>query len=369
MRAFEFLVEAAKPKVGREFQHLEDLVFTDPDRGAIRAVEVLKNLSQDASNVSIKWDGYPTVYWGRDVDGNFMLVGKNNWGKEEGRSKSPEELEQFILSRGKGEDWRPRFAKQMSALWPIFEKATPKDFRGYVYGDLLYHPGSPYEGSDGTISFKPNPGGSTYNVKATSNIGRKISKSKVAVAAHLRLENFGDSMSEGEPLDDIQIFRSNPDLVVFGQTYVSTQPEVNVDNIESISKIANQKQPDIKRFFEPVKGLSNLAKIFYSFVNAMSRENRLDSIGPEAFNDFISMKVSQGQQGRIQQKIEDNPGTIENIFYLIREIMQGKNEIIRELDAAEGDITATTGGEKGGEGYVSSQDYVKLVPRHRWKPS
>lgn len=365
MRAFEFLFEA-KPKVGREFQHLEDLVFTDPDRGAIRAVEILKNLSQDASKVSIKWDGYPTVYWGRDVDGNFMLVGKNNWGREEGRSKSPEELEQFILSRGKGEDWRPRFAKEMAALWPIFEEATPKDFRGYVYGDLLYHPGKTYEGSDGTISFTPNK--TTYNVKATSDIGRKIAKSKVAVAAHLRFDNFGDSMSDGNPLDDIQIFRSNPELVVFGQTYVSTQPEVNVDNIESIAKVANQSQPNIKKFFEPIKGLSNPAQVFYTFVNAMSREKKLKSIGLEAFNDFISRKLSQGQQQKFADKIEANPGVIENIFFLIREIMEGKNEIIRELDAAEGDITTSTGGERGGEGYVSSQDNVKLVPRHSWNP-
>ena len=367
MRAFEFLFEA-KPKVGREFQHLEDLVFTDTSRGAVRAVEILKGLSQDASKVSIKWDGYPTIYWGRDVEGDFVLVGKNNWGREEGKSKSPSELEQFILSRGKGEDWRPRFAKEMAALWPIFEKATPKDFRGYVYGDLLYHPGKPYEGSDGTISFNPNPKGTTYHVRATSDIGRKIAKSKVAVAAHLRFDNFGDSMSDGDPLDDIQTFRSNPDLVVFGQTYVSTQPEVDVDNIESIAKIANQSQPQISKFFEPIKGLSNPGQIFYKFVNTMSRENKLDSISTEEFNNFIANNISQGQQAKFAAKSEEQPGVLDNIFYLIREIMQGKNEIIRELDAAQGDLVATTGGEKGGEGYVSSQDNVKLVPRHLWNP-
>lgn len=366
MRAFEFLFEYAKPKVGREFNHLEDLVFTDPDRGAVRAVEILKGLSQDASKLSIKWDGYPTLFWGRDVNGDFMLVGKNNWGREEGKSKSPDELAQFIMSRGKGEDWRPRFAKEMAALWPIFEKATPKDFRGFVYGDLLFHPGKPYEGSDGTISFTPNK--TTYHVRATSDIGRKVGSSKVAVAATMRFENFGDPMSSGEPLDDIQIFRSNPELVVFGQTYVSSQPEVNVDNIESIAKVANQTQPNIKKFFEPVKGLSNPAQVFYKFVNTMSRENRLESIGVEAFNDFISKNISQGQQQKFADKMETNPGVLDKIFFLIREIMQGKNEIVRELDAAQGDIVATTGGEAGGEGYVSGDDRVKLIQRHLWNP-
>ncbi len=57
MRAFEFLIEAeaapAPKKVGREFNHLEDLVFTEPNGGK-RAIEVLKGMSQDSSDVAIK---------------------------------------------------------------------------------------------------------------------------------------------------------------------------------------------------------------------------------------------------------------------------------------------------------------------------
>lgn len=366
MRAFEFLTEAEKPKVGREFQHLEDLVFTDPDRGAVRAVEVLKSLSRDASKVSIKWDGNPTVYWGRDDSGQFMLLGKNNWGREEGKSKTPKELEQFIMSRGKGESWRPEFAQDMARLWPLFEKATRKDFRGFIYGDLLYHPGKPYQGHDGKITFTPNK--TSYHVKATSDIGRKIANSKVAVAAHMRLENFGDKMSQGSPIDDMDMLRMDNDLVVFGQTYINHQPAVDADNIESISKVANQNQTKIANFFAPVKGLSKPGEVFYTFVNNMSRENRLEGIDTDAFNEFITSRLSKGQQERFAQKLEENPGIIDKIFYLIREIMQAKNEIIAELDKAEGDITTTTGGEKGGEGYVSTSDSVKLVPRHRWKP-
>ena len=46
MRAWELLVEAEPPvpkKVGREFNHLEDLVFTEPN-GAVKAIEILKSL-------------------------------------------------------------------------------------------------------------------------------------------------------------------------------------------------------------------------------------------------------------------------------------------------------------------------------------
>ena len=140
----------APKKVGREFNHLEDLVFTEPN-GAKKAVDLLKSIAQDAKDVSIKWDGNPTVYWGREDNGQFRMVGKNNWGREEGASNSPEELKQFILSRGKGEDWREKFASDMASLWPIFEAATPADFRGYVYGDILFHPGQPQRITDADI--------------------------------------------------------------------------------------------------------------------------------------------------------------------------------------------------------------------------
>ena len=365
MRAYEILTEDVAPKkVGREFNHLEDLVFTEP-KGALRAVSILKNLSQDASDVAIKWDGNPTVYWGRDEDGTFRLVGKNNWGRDEGKSSSPEELASFIKSRGKGEDWREKFAGDMAALWPIFEKATPKDFRGYVYGDILYHPGKPYEGADGRITFTPNQ--TTYSVKGTSKVGRAIANSKVAVAAHKHFGYFGDKT--GEDFKDVKIFATNPDLVVFAQTYVSHRPAVNADNIDAIAKEANKASAGIDKLLTPQPGLSDLQTIIYTFVNQQSRAKALDQLDHDVFFTWLkSSKVSAPKQQKIADLSNSIPGAMDSLFFLVRELMKAKNEVIAELDAAEGDIKATTGGKPGGEGYVKTGDAVKLVPRDRWTP-
>jgi len=367
MRAFEFLIEAETPapkKVGREFNHLEDLVFTEP-KGALRAVAILKNLASDAKDVAIKWDGNPTVYWGRDEDGTFRLVGKNNWGREEGKSSSAEELKQFVMSRGKGEEWRAKFAGDMAALWPIFEAATPTDFRGYIYGDILYHPGKPYQGADGKLTFTPNQ--TTYSVKGASNIGRRIGKSKVAVAAHQTYSYFGDK--SGEALKDVKQFNTTPDLMVFGQTYVTHQPAVNADNIDAITKEANAKSAAIDTLLTPQAGLSDLQTIIYTFVNAQSRAKALDALDTDSFFTWIkTSKVSGPKQQKIQDLSIANPGALDSMFFLVRELMKAKNEVIAELDQAEGDITATTGGKPGGEGYVSGKDSVKLVPRDRWTP-
>jgi hypothetical protein len=353
--------EAETPKkIGREFQHLEDLVFTEAN-GAHRAVEVLKGLSQPEKKISIKWDGNPTVYWGRDEDGTFRMVGKNNWGREEGKSSSPEELSQFIQSRGKGEEWREKFAGDMAAMWPIFEKATPADFRGYVYGDILFHPGKPYEGADGRMSFTPNQ--TTYAVKGSSDIGRRIAKAKVAVAAHKAFEYFGDK--SGEDFAEPEIFAANPELVVFGQTYVATRPAVDADNLSKIEGLA-KNQNAINKLLAPVAGMGYLQNEIYTFVNNQSRTKQLDNINSEAFFNFL--QKTPAKASKIKAHSDANPGVLDQLFELVREIMSAKNEVIRELDAAEGDITAHTGGKPGGEGYVSSDDSVKLVPRDRWTP-
>jgi hypothetical protein len=363
MRAFEFLTEADAPapkKVGREFNHLEDLVFTETN-GAQRAIKVLKDLANPSKKIAIKWDGNPTVYWGREEDGAFRMVGKNNWGREEGKSSSPEELKQFIMSRGKGEERRAKFAGDMAAMWPIFEAATPNDFRGYVYGDILFHPGKPYQGADGRISFTPNQ--TTYAVKGTSEVGRKLVKAKIAVAAHQQYGYFGDK--SGEPFENPEAFSINPGLMVFGQTYVSYKPEVNADNLTRIESLS-KNQAAINKFLTPVTGMGYLQNEIYSFVNAQSKAKQLDNINSDAFFNFLQKTPAKAV--KVKAHSDSNPGVLDNLFELVREIMAAKNEIIRELDQAEGDITASTAGKPGGEGYVSGDDSVKLVPRDRWTP-
>jgi len=363
MRFWEILTEEEAPapkKVGREFNHLEDLVFTEAN-GAQRAIKILKDLASPAKKIAIKWDGNPTVYWGRDEDGTFRMVGKNNWGREEGKSSSPEELSQFIQSRGKGEEWRAKFAGDMAAMWPIFEAATPKDFRGYVYGDILFHPGKPYEGADGRISFTPNQ--TTYAVKGNSEIGRKLAKSKIAVAAHQQYGYFGDK--SGEPFENPETFSATLELTVFGQTYVSYRPEVNADNLNRIESLS-KNQAAINKFLTPVAGMGYLQNEIYSFVNAQSKAKQLDNINSDAFFNFLQKTPAKAI--KVKAHSDSNPGVLDNLFELVREIMAAKNEIIRELDQAEGDITASTGGKPGGEGYVSGDDSVKLVPRDRWTP-
>jgi len=158
-------------------------------------------------------------------------------------------------------------------------------------------------------------------------------------------------------------------LVVLGQAYVSKAPAVNADNLGNIEKVANKAQGDIKKFFTPQKGLSDLADIFYTYINQMSRAKKLEDLNLNSFLNWLqNSKVSANKQEKILNIAKEQEQVMKDIFYLVTELMKAKNEVIDELDKAEGDVVATTGGKPGGEGYVKTKDKVKLVPRDRWTP-
>lgn len=378
MRAFEFLTEAKK--VGREFNHLEDLVFSE-DNGVFKAINVLKSLSQGAHDVAVKWDGSPTVYWGRDEKGQFRMFPKNAWeylkrGKTEVSPgvptvmSSPNDVDTFIMNTGKiesgKEQERQNFADGMAGLWPILEQATPEDFVGYVYGDLLYYSDKPFTQDETSIKFTPNK--VTYSVKKESDIGKRISASKVGVAVHAVYKDLGGKV--GQPIEDVESLSGNADLVVVGQTYVTHKPAVGAENLNAIENEAKKSSKKIADLLTPIKGLSGLAEIVYKFVNTKSKAKQLDQLDPKNFFDWLATStVSTGQQQRIQDLSQQYEGAMASMFFLVREIMKAKDEIIKELDQAEGDITASTGDVPGGEGYVKTGDKVKLVPRDRWTPN
>lgn len=51
------LMEDKVEDVGREFQHIEDLVYIYGPTGAKRAIDRLASIANDSSHLEIKWDG------------------------------------------------------------------------------------------------------------------------------------------------------------------------------------------------------------------------------------------------------------------------------------------------------------------------
>ena len=349
---------------GREYQHLEDLVFCE-DQGAHRALYILKNLQH--FTVSIKWDGNPTIYFGRDGDGRFTLVGKNGWGRE--WINTPEELEQWTLARGKNEHWRPVFAKSLADMWRLIEPHC--NFRGFMYADVLWHPAKPYilGRKNGSVYFYPNQ--VTYVVPPSNDLHKTIVGSQLGLAVHSKFQFFGDT--ESQPLYK-NLDMTSDDIVVVPQTIVSQGIDIPTDMIHALEKKIKKNESDLEALFFHRPGLSDFRDIVYRYVNYMNKNDAFpELLNLDKFKDWIDIsKLSFNKQGRMRDIIDANKAEFNIMFGIFLDIVDIKNLIIKGYDNIPSNISSYSHHSNrivvGGEGYVVQEPKVKLVPRSRWKP-
>lgn len=352
---------------GREYNHLEDLVFFDGAAGVMRAADILEQFATSKEDLSIKWDGKLALYYGRDENGVFGLSSVGGWRKDD-PSSDPQHIKNRIETSGKGEPWRKPMAAALTRIHPILEASVPADFRGFVKGDVLFAaPMTPKSRNKDGILFTPNQ--VTYIVDPTSDIGKRISQAEVGLALHVHYDTWGDD-SSGKTIDLAVVESLNTDKVVaLGQTYVSKNPTIDTSAVKQIRAIANKNGQAINSIVEGRKGLADMYNILYTYVNQMVKQGKVDTISTNGLLSWLpSSRVSQGKQARIQQMAQDEGAAMDAVFQAVTVIMAAKNNVIAQLDAASTDIKATTNGNPGGEGYVSLKSKTKLVPRHNWRP-
>ena len=381
MRANEFLreaEEAAVKKLGRAFNHLEDLVFFYGSKGTAEALEHLKEIAtvEGSKSIRMKWDGNPQIYWGRaEKGGPLVLAGHNGWARN-AMTDSPEAVADFIANQsGKPkspEDVKARqtFAKRFASLYPLFDAATPRDFVGFVYADGLFLQ-QPKVDEQGVYTFCPNPNSQTcYHVKADSPLGQQISKAQVMVVGHAYFPEFGMDDSEQKPMDDFSMFNTNPALIVQGPVYNSNPVALDTTAIDQVASYLNQHAAGIDGFLQGTTGLGDLKNILYTYVNQTAKAKQLDNLGAQNFLAWLkSSKVSEPKQTKIEALAKQHANALEAIFGLVGRIMDLKDQVIDQVEQGQGEIWDTHG--EGRVRYAPAGKQfgnVKLVPRKRWTP-
>lgn len=383
MRANEFLKEAevaAKKKLGRAFNHLEDLVFFHGSNGTLEALTHVREIATEegSQTVRMKWDGNPQIYWGRATRGGpLVLAGHNSWSRG-AMTTSPEEIEDFIANKSgtpkTPEDKRARdqFAKQFASLYPLFDKATPRDFVGFVYADGLFLQ-QPTVDQQGVYTFCPNPKSKTcYHVRADSELGQRIANAQVMVVGHAFFPQFGMPDDEQKPLDDFSMFNGTAQLIVQGPVYNSSPVSVGSDKIAAVETYLKQNAKGIDSFLQETPGLGDLKNILYTFVNQTAKAKQLANLNTNTFFNWLTTsKVSTNKQTKIKELAQLNQNALEAVFSLVTQIMELKDDVIQQIESgAQGEIWDTEG-----EGRVRYADKnkqfgnVKLVPRKRWTPT
>ena len=377
MRYSDFkLVEASH--LVHAYNHQKDLVFFYGSDGTIEALEHLKDVASDSGSQSIrmKWDGNPQIYWGRERKGGpLILAGHNAWSKGVAAT-SEEEVADFISNKSgnpktpEEKAARSQFAQKFASMYDYFDRATPKDFEGFVYADGLFL--DPPTEKNGVYTFCPNPKSQTcYHVRANSELGKRIDRATIMVVGHAFFPEFGAPDASQQPMQDFSMFDNDPSIVVLGPVYNDKPVQVDTSAIDNVENFLSQNKQAIDGFLAGVPGLADLKNIIYTYVNQTAKAKRLDNLSAEDFSNWLqTSKVSTGKQAKIAELDLQFKGATSAIFELVKMIQNMKDEVIDQVEGEQGDIWDTNG-----EGRVRYADpnkkfgNVKLVPRKRWTPS
>lgn len=364
-------------RFGRAFNHLEDLTFFYGSNGVTEALSHLQdfNTPDGYQSIRMKWDGGFQVYWGRESEnGLLFFAGHNSWSRGV-KLASPEDIKDFILYKSGNPQTqnektaRKKFANEFASLYDLFDKATPSNFIGFVYADVLFSE-TPKLKND-VFSFSPNPKSKTcYHVNKNSDLGNSISKATVLVAGHAFFPNFGMKDEEQIPITDFEKFNQSNELFVLGPVYNTVPVCVEQSELDSIQSYTKQHANSIDLFLERQNGLADLKNIIYTYVNQTAKAQQLDNLCEEHFFSWITRsRVSQNKQIKIHQLNQTHNNALEKILAIVKQIQRIKDSVIDQLENTESEIRETNG--EGRVRYADSTKqfgHIKLVPRKRWIP-
>jgi hypothetical protein len=271
---------------------------------------------------------------------------------------SPEDVKSFILGTGKTEPGKEKqrqaFANGLASLWPYFEKISPP--KGYIEGGILFSPLDPYTFNAETqeFDFKPNITG--FSIPKNSDLGQRIAKAKVMVAATGYYDRLGSS-EEGRFPDAGKL--STPDVIVQGTHYVEDAPGVDSKLVDSAKAYISKNSNLIDSFLAPKPGLSKVGDILYKFYN---QNLRIEGV-KEKFVDWATANLSANQAS----KVTKDPG-LDATLTAVEMLGKAKLDIYRKASAGtHGSIRQTKP-----EGYVyqdpETGQFVKAVSQADWAP-
>lgn len=366
------LLEAAG-QVGRKYQHIEDLIIANGSAGGLHAVERMRHMVDNYDSIELKWDGMPVVYWGRDDKGVFRMIPKNAWaylksGKTQTSSgastimNSPEDVYNFVMGTGSGDESRAGFAKQFASMWPLFEKISPK--RGFIEGGLLFFPGQMPQLNQRTNTYDFKPNITTFHVPADSKLGKRIANAKMMVAATGYYTQMGSSDEQRFPGAEKL---STPDVIVQGTTYVEEMPGVSTEGLDKVEQFIEANAQKIDNYLAPKKGLSNPGGELYTYLNKHLRTTGL-------LKDFPAWAQQNLSASKAQAMLADSEG-LKATLGAVEALSNEKMKIIKSLSLGlHGGIMQTNP-----EGYAQAHpeinfkhdlpgQFLKLIDQLNWKP-
>jgi hypothetical protein len=344
--------------------HPEDLVFLGDVTGANRAVDAIVKTVSNPKTVTIKWDGYPALIFGRDTNGKFSIMDKHMFNKKDGTGRqvySPEEFRKYDIDRGVD---RSDLHRLIAEIWLGLEKAS-NGTKGYYWGDLLFS--KPLADANGLYTFKANPNGITYTVDITSETGKLMKGKTAGIAVHQYIAPEAPNTDSAVPLDGtIGQLKNNSNVAIIPSKMPIT-PSLKLDQ-----KLLAKTKQDISKYGPAVDQLMNTApqarntfnQLFTVYINKRIVGGNLNDL-LSGFMEFVASRpMTDKMKAKIDEHLQANKEGLIGAFTIWMDIYNLKMNVVEQLNKAA-EASPVKGylqdGTQTQEGFVSNG--LKFVDR------
>ena len=346
--------------------HPEDLIFLGGSSGAKRALDAIVKTVRNPKTVTIKWDGYPALIFGRNSNGRFSIMDKHMFNKKDGSGRnvfSPEQFRQYDLARGVD---RSDLHRLINEIWPGLDHAS-KTAPGYYWGDLLFS--KPLQkNSHGLYQFKANPNGITYTVQADSEIGELMAGKAAGVAVHQMLSPDAQTTDQAQPLNGTIGQLQNDSNVAIVPSAMPTKPNLQVDPtlVQNVNAAIARYGPAVDKMMdEAPQSRPAFNGLFTTYVNKKIVAGDLNNLVKGFMEHFENKnKNPGGMEMQLSNHFHENEEGLVGAFIIWIEIYKLKMNVVAQLNKAAEDSPVKgylQDGTETHEGFVSNG--LKFVDR------
>jgi len=343
--------------------HPEDLIFLQGSSGANTAINATLATAKNPKTVTIKWDGYPALIFGRGTNNKFSIMDKHMFNKRDlsGRQVySPEQFVQYDQARGVD---RSGLHQLIANIWPDLEKADKGS--GYYWGDVLFF--SPLQEKNGLYTFRANPNGITYTVETNSEMGNFLRGKKAGIVVHQYIAPNAESTDEATPLNGtIGKLKNNTNVAIVPAKMPIT-PKLKIDN-----KLISAAKNEIAKYGEDVDRLLDTApqarntfvQLFTTYINKKIVEGNLSNLVKSFYEYFNSRPMTDPMRKKLTQHFQENQKGVLGAFAIWIALYNLKMSLVTQLNTAA-EASPVKGylqnGQQTQEGFVSQG--LKFVDR------
>lgn len=313
--------------------HPEDLVFLGGSQGASRAVQAMVDTVSNPEKITIKWDGYPALIFGRGSDGRFSIMDKHMFNKKDlsGRQVfSPEQFVQYDQARGVD---RSDLHQLIAQIWSGLEKSDRS--KGYYWSDLLFK--QPLQEKNGLYTFKANPNGITYTVDANSELGNFLKGKNSGVVVHQYIAPDALTTDQAVPLDGtIGKLKNNSDVAILpAKMPVTPKLKINATLLKKAQATIQKYGPAVEKLMTTAPQARNtFNQLFTVYINKRIVAGNLNDL-LAGFMDFVQTRpMTDKMREKINQHLEANKDGLVGAFSIWVAIYNLKMNVVEQLNKA-----------------------------------